>query len=475
MIHNLMIILSLILSSTLLAQTEGGEANKSGIYIDVGQAQVSQSRIAILPPSVDTKPEKVKAVVEQRTELFKTIQNDLATTGLFQLIKPDEFLESPISPALKPQPGDPSGFSFQPWIAIKTQFLVRWDYRLKDDGQFELTAYLYYVPQAKLVMSRTYQGSRDATRRMAHTFANDLVKSLTGKPGMFLSRVVVSSDRTDPEHKEIFVMDWDGENAKQITHHQTLSISPAWSPDLKKVAYTSFAYHKNAKSRNADLFVYELDTGKRYLVSYRKGINSGAVFAPDNKHLFLTVSQGGSPDIFRMGLDGEGLTAITKGPDGVMNVEPAISPDGKTLAFSSDRGTLEAGGKGRPMIYTMDTAGGSPKRVTWAGKYNSTPTWSPDGKRIAFAGFEKDHFDIFIINADGSKLERLTEALRVDTKRPSSNEDPTFSPDGRHIMFVSDRSGTKQLWIVNPDGTNERRITYDNHNYFKPKWSSLGE
>ncbi len=429
------------------------------IYIDVGQAQVRQSVLA-LPPL-----KSQGSVSGVGNDIFKVISNDLEATGLFQILKPEAFLEDTAATGLKPAPGEPGGFDFAKWKPQQTDFLIRGGYKV-DGAKLTLEMYIYYVPQAKLLLGRTYEGQVDIARKMAHTYANDVLKALTGKQGMFLTRIAVSSDRADKKTKEIFVMDWDGENIKQISQHQSIAISPAWSEDSTKVAYTAFAFHKSAQVRNADVFVYELLTGKRFLVSYKKGINSGACFAPGNTDIFLTISTEGTPDIYRMSLDGKSSTSITKGPNGAMNVEPAVSPDGKKLAFSSDR-------SGKPMIYTMDSDGKNAKRITFGGKYNSTPTWSPDGKVLAFAGYEKDHFDIFTINVDGTGLKRLTEATRIDTKKPATNEDPTFSPDGRHVMFISDRTGTKQLWIVNSDGSNERRITTDKFNYFKPKWSNF--
>jgi TolB protein len=126
------------------------------------------------------------------------------------------------------------------------------------------------------------------------------------------------------------------------------------------------------------------------------------------------------------------------------------------------------------MIYTMSMGGGNVQRRTFAGHYNSTPTWSPDGKKIAFAGFdrEKNNFDVFLMNHDGTGLSRLTSARKFNNKW-SNNEDPAFSPDGQHILFVSDRTGNKQLHMVNIDGSNERQITFDKKFYGKPKWGPL--
>ncbi len=455
-------IITLAISLTFFALTsiQNAHGSDSKIYISVGEAKVRKSLLA-LPAFKYFSASKSKANIQLGDELFKIIYNDLNVSGLFTFIKPAAFLENPQNTSLKPAPGDSKGFKFKNWKTIGAEFLIRGGYKVSGND-LSLEIYVYHVPQAKLIMGKTYEGSKSSVRKIAHAFSNDLMKSLTGKRGMFDTKIVASVSKP-PGSKEIFIMDWDGANPKKITNHKSIAISPAWSTDGNKIAYTAFAYHPKAKTRNADLFLYNIKSGKRWLISYRKGINSGATFLPDEKHLLLTISQTGSPDIFKMTEDGKKLTRITRGPGRSMNVEPAISPDGKTIAFSSDR-------SGKPMIYTMSVHGGPAKRLTFAGKYNASPTWSPDGKKIAFAGFDKGHFDIFIINANGSGLKRLTKAKKTNGKW-ANNESPTFSPDGSAIMFTSDRSGTHQLYIVSPDGNNERRITFDRKSYEKPKWS----
>lgn len=451
---------SVFFSINLAAQ----EPAKPGILINVGDAKVKKSLLALPPflhlgtPSTDPKLNRVG------TELFNTVLNDLDVSSYFQFIAQSAFLEDTAKVGLRPAPGDPNGFNFANWKQIGAEFLIRAGYKIiKDTISFEV--YAYHIPQTRLVLGKEYQGTTKDVRRLAHTFASELVEALTGKKGYFNSKIVVASDKAGKQWKEIYVMDWDSHNEKKITDHRSVAISPAWSPDGKTVAYTAYAYHPKAKVRNADLFLYEIYTGKRFLISSRPGINSGAAFSPDGKLIYLTLSQGGNPDIFSMNTDGENIKPITKGPSGAMNVEPAIHPNNNKIAFSSDR-------SGKPMIYIMDINGSNIKRVTFAGRYNASPSWSPDGKKLAFAGWDSGHFDIFIMNSDGTGLERLTSARKPNGKA-ANNEDPTFSPDGRQIMFISDRTGKKQIYIVNADGTNERRITSDSANYFKPKWSTV--
>lgn len=439
------------------------QAQDSAIYIDVGQAQIKKSLIA-LPPLlyVGSQPTN-REHIEAGQALYRVLYNDLSVSNFFTFIKPEAYLEDPAKIGLTPAPGSPNGFKFENWKTIGTEFLVRASYQLLGND-LSLDAYVYHVPTAKQILAKSYKGRLSTSRKMAHMFANDLVKALTGKQGMFLTKIAATrQELKGGSSKEVYVMDWDGFEPDKITSHNDITLSPSWSTKGDKVAYTAYVMHTKNKVKNADLFIFDRPTGKRYLVSYRKGLNSGSAFEPGDKSLLITLSKDGNPDIYRMTADGSTVNPLTNGPNRAMNVEPAISPDGSTIAFSSDR-------SGKPMIYTMDSKGGNVKRLTFAGRYNSTPAWSPDGKTIAFAALDKSRFDIFTMNKDGSNLKRMTDAKRANGQ-PANNESPSWSPDGRHILFTSDRTGKYQLYIISPDGTNERRITNDNYNWDKPKWS----
>jgi TolB protein len=440
------------------------DVSESGkIYINVNEANVRKSLLAMPPLSFLSTPSLAPNYKQVGSDIFNTINNDLEVSNLFKLIKPNAYLEDTAKVGLQPAPGSPNGFHFDLWAKINAEFLIRAAYKITEGDKLELEVFVYFVPQAKLILGKKYEAQTKDSRRTAHTFADDLVKALTGKQGFFRTKIVAASDRIGHSWKEIYVMDWDGRNSTQVTSHHSISISPAWSPSGKTISYTSFAYHPGLKSRNADIFTYDIFTGKRFLVSSRIGINSGSTFSPDGDSIFLTVSKGSDPEIYKMTLEGDNLTRITHGAQGTLNVEPSVSPDGKKLAFSSDR-------SGGPMIYVMDIDGSNVKRITFAGHYNSSPCFSPDGKRLAFAGRDKDHFDIFTVNIDGSDIVRLTSAKRTDGKW-ANNEDPSFSPDGSHIVFTSNRTMKNQIYIVSTDGSSEKRITSDSSNYYRARWS----
>ncbi len=451
--------------SSAVTSPSGETSPSGGLFIKISEAGVKKSLMAIPAFQFVGSPTIARNGVKIGKDLFDVFRNDMDVSGFFDFIKPEAFLEDANKVGLKPAPGEVGGFKYESWKQIGTEFLVRVGYRVTGD-ELSVDSFVYYVPQAKVVLAKSYKAQTGDARTVAHTFANDVIKALTGQPGSFLSKIVVSRS-TKKGEKEIFVMDWDSANQRQVTRHGTISQSPAWSWDSKMIAYSSFAYHANQKTRNIDLFTYNLENGRRAAISYRNGVNSGAGFFPGNRYIALTISNSGAADIYKMGIDGINLTRLTQTGKNILNVEPTVSPDGTKIAFSSDR-------SGNAMIYVMNSDGSNVKRLTIAGKYNSTPSWSPDGKKIAFAGYDSSHFDIFVMNSDGTNMSRLTSASKHNGKM-SNNEEPTFSPDGRNILFRSDRTGKYQLYVTSLDGESERRVTFDQYEYFKPRWSPTFE
>lgn len=446
-----LIILSLLSFNVANAQSQ--------VYIKAGEAKVKKSLIALPQFNLLSTPGVAAGANKVAKDIFDTVLYDLSVSSYFDFIKPEAFLEDTSKVGLRP--GEEGGFNFSSWKQIGSEFLIRAGYKVIGN-ELTFETYLYYVPQAKLVFAKAYKAKVSDARLVAHTYANDVVRELTGKKGVFTTKFAVTRT-AGKEQREIFVMDWDGGNQRQISFHKSIANSAAWSPDGRYVSYRAMAYHPALKSRNADLFTFDLKSGKRWLVSYRTGINSGASYFPDGKNLLLTLSNSGNPDIYKMTTDGRNLTRITNGPRGAMNVEPSVSPDGSKIAFSSDR-------SGKPMIYVMNVDGSNVNRLTFAGDYNSTPRWSPDSKKLVFAGYDKGHFDLFVMESNGEKMIRLTSATKPNGKL-ADNEEPSFSPDGRHVMFISNRTGTNQVYIVDADGENERRITFDKQEYFRPTWS----
>lgn len=448
--------LSLIVATLLSLLSIGAFSQQT--YIKVGEAQAKKSNLAF-PLMNNVGTAKSAAAIKGATEVFNSAKKNLELSSYFNIMPIEGFLENTSELSVKPKP-ESNGFSFDSWKKIDTDFLIRSSYALIDQTM-TIEMYLYQVSQSKLIVGKRYKAALNQTVQIGNTMANDVLEALTGQKGSFMTKIVATTDKTG--YKEVVIMDLNGDNVKAITKDRSVAISPNWSPDGKKLVYSIYTRRVGSPQQNLTLFLHDLSANKRAILSNRNGLNSGGSFSPDGQSVYLTISKGGSPDIYKINLQGDQLAQLTKGPAGAMNVEAAVSPDGTKIAFSSDRG-------GSPMIYVMNTDGTNVKRLTFQGKYNSTPTWSADSKKIAFAGQIESYFDIFVVNIDGSNLYRVTSATKSNGRR-ASHEDPSFSPDGRFIAYTSNRTGSNQIFISSVDGSQERRVTNDSYNYFKPKWS----
>ncbi len=394
--------------------------------------------------------------------IFQTIQDNLSASGYFKLIDQVAFLEKPGEKMFEPYPKNPDGFRWKNWKLLRTDYLVLGSYLLKE-GKVQVDLYLYHIPLKRKVFQKKYTSALALAKKLAHKICDDIVFTLTKKLGIFLTKIVVARSMKGSK-KELFIMDWNGENKKQVSFHKSVAFSPSWSGDGKYIAYTAFLYRKSVKSRTGSLILYDRFMNTRRIVSKRRGTHLGSDFLPDGKHILLSLFLGrGHMDIAKMSLIDGSIKPVTFGPNNSINVEPVVHPTGKNILFSSDRG-------GKVMIYSMNINGKNIRPVTWQGTYNSTPDYSPDGKQVVFSGLAGGRFDIFIMNADGSQLRRLTSFKKMNN-RWANHESPSFSPDGRYIVFTSNRTGKYQLYIMNLLNSRTTRITMDSHNYKSPKWS----
>ncbi len=409
-------------------------------YISVGQAKTKKSVIAF--PEVRTDA----ASSDTARTLHSVVSTDLAFMDLFRFLDSKAFIE-------KPGAGIQTGtFQLSDWSSIGAEFVIKTQLA-RTDQALTLEAYLYDTAGAKQVLAKRYVAAPGDSRTLAHTLANDVVLALTGLPGIFQTKLVVACAKGGK--KELYLMDFDGTNAKQLTKHRSIAFSPAWSPDGTRLAYSLFTKRRD-NVKNIDLFELDFHTNTIRLLSNRKGINSGSAYSPDGRSIALTMSFLGNPEIFTLDPTTSQVTRLTKSFG--FDVDPSWSPDGKKVAFVSSR-------SGNPMVFSMNADGSNVQRLTYAGRYNASPSWSPRGNKIAFAGWLDGHFDIFIMNPDGSNIERLTQ-------NQGNNEDPAISPDGNFVAFTSNRTGGQNIYVMNLDGTFVKRLTFGLGNCSAPKWSN---
>lgn len=309
-------------------------------------------------------------------------------------------------------------------------------------------------------------------RKFGHEMTNEIYKNITGKDSVFNSKIVFVSDRTSrrpKNYKELYIMDFDGARKQRITYNNSLILAPAISPDNSKILFTSIESRwkkskkgKPRKIQNLNLYVYDMRTRKQRVVSALEGINSGAVFTEDGKSIYLTLSYQKNADIFKMDLATRKKTRVTK--HYLDDVDPHINADGSLMTFLSGR-------SGKAMIYTLDPKGveKSVKRISYVGRFNAAPRFSPDGKEIVFSSWVDNRFDLYKIGSDGNNLVRLTKDF-------GSNEEAWFSPDGQFIVFtsqkvISAKKAVQNVYIMNREGEIIKQLTKKYGKVFTPRWS----
>ncbi|MFZ9594889.1 MAG: hypothetical protein ACO3A2_02300 [Bdellovibrionia bacterium] len=426
-----------------LGPSLGYSADSPTNYISVGQAQTKKSVVGF--PAIQMNSEIPS---QYGKTLSETIEKDLIFMGTFSLLDRAAFHSEQKQSGI-----EPGTFQLSEWSSQGAEFLILSRLKKENAETLSFETHVYEVATAKELLSRTYWTTPKQMKEAAHTFANDFVQSVTHLPGIFLTKIAMSCDRSGK--KEIYVMNFDGSEVRQVTHHQSVSFGPAWNPEGNKLAYSVITRH-SGNIKNIDLFEFDLTENSIRILSSKKGINSGPAYTPDGKSLALTLSYTGNAEIYLLNLESKALTPLTH--SGGLDVDPAWSSDGKHLAFVSSR-------SGRPMIFSAKSDGSQVQRLTLAGKYNATPSWSPQNQKIAFAGWIDKKFDIFMMNSDGTHMERLT-------KDQGNNEDPFFSPDGNFIVFSSNRTGQKNIYVMNFEGTFVKRLTYGLGNCVSPKWSN---
>lgn len=380
--------------------------------IEIAPSGVQMLRLAV--PRAEGDGESARLAVE-------TMSKDMDITGLFQVLDQASF------PAQLQAEG--LNFSSALWTQVGAQAVIK----MKAAGG-QLEGRVFIVARGDTaVLSKTYRASdlRDAV----HDFANDVVQSFTNKRGVFGSRIAFAM--TGRGGHEIGAVDMDGGRMAVLTKMGSDSLLPAYSPGGAEIAFTSYL------KANPDLWIVSSGGGRARRVSKQPGLNTGAAWSPDGRVIALTLSHEGNSEIYRISPDdGRVLGRLTT--SSAIDSSPCFSPDGSQIAFVSNR-------QGSPQIFIMPATGGAAKRLTFLGKYNQTPRWSPrtDKPQIAFTGRdERGAFDIFVIDVKTGKVDRVTQGA-------GSNLDPTWSPDGRLIAYASSRGG---IWVNNPETHHEVQI-----------------
>ena len=334
------------------------------------------------------------------------------------------------------------------WAKQRAAYLLVGDISY-EQPYYTIKIYVYDVTTQAPVFAKAFKGNQASLRRLAHIAADQIIQTLTGRRGIADTKIAFANNST--RHKEIYVVDYDGQNLKKLTNDSSIALLPRWSKD-GRIYYTTYRY------KNPDIFAIDLKAGKIAPVIIRGGLSLIGGVSPDGKALVFTSSKGPNPSIYIYNLETGEKKQITNRQS--VDGSPSYSPDGKYITFVSNRA-------GNPQIYVMELATGQTRPLTRTFNWSDSPQWSPTGEWIVFAGRESPYhpFDIFLVDLTGTQLRRLTTDA-------GSNEDPTWSPDGRFIAFTSTREGGKRkLYVMDADGSAPHLVADLPGETFTPHWS----
>lgn len=381
----------------------------------------------------------------------QTLYNDLRYAGIFDVVS-----KSMIPTAT---PGSPQEINMAQWSAEPSSAAyVAFGALTVSGGHLTVQGFLYNTAQGQQnpqVLGKQYGGDAtvDASRTIAHRFADEIIQQLGGIPGIAETKIYFVSNRSGS--KEIWAMDYDGMNERQLTHLGAIALSPHVSPDNSRVAFS-------AMGRNGwSIRMYSLDLGRLIAFPAWGGTTLSPAWSSDGTKLAFSSSRGGDPDIYVTDASGNGARKITafRGPD----VSPVWNP--KTngqIAWVSGRTKL-------PQIYIMDTDGANITRMTDGG-YATSPSWSPSGEFLAFA-WNRNYGpgapggeDIYVMDIASKRWTQLTHDA-------GANDFPSWSPDSRHIVFQREQNGHTEIWSMLADGTDPMQLTHGGGSNTMPNWS----
>lgn len=369
------------------------------------------------------------------------VAEDLARSGLF----------APVPAAKLPQlPTLPSQIDNGVWNKMGVGDVVIGGLKSFGGGQYSVHFQLFDTLQNQQLLGYRFQAKIGQLRQAAHRISDLIYQQLTGQRGAFNTHIAYISTKVVNGHIQrfrIMVADYDGHDSQVVyTSPRPLS-SPAWSPDGKYIAYESFA------SGHPELYLQNLSSAKRELISNHPGLNSAPAFSPDGTQLAMTLTHNGHAEIYIMNLATHQLIQVTHDPS--INTGAAWTPDGKSIVFTSDRG-------GSPQIYAKTIGGGPAQRLTYDGNYNAGAAVSPDGRKIAFVHQAGGGFQIAMMNLTTGQMQVLTRGPLDDA--------PSFSPNGTMIIYSTIYNGKKVLGMVSVDGRVRQRLSGPEY-VSQPAWS----
>ncbi len=411
-------------------------ARAQGLTLDVVNGIPSAIPITIVPFGFESSTQP------PATDVAAVIQDDMVRCGKFRTLTGSDIVEHPTHAGQ---------IHFSTWKLLKQDYLVIGRERLVSNGQIRVAYELWNVTAKKKMLAGAYNAVPEELRGVAHQIADRIYQAITGQPGAFYTRIayVTTTGSGKSMQWSLVVADSDGHHPQVVVRSRQPLLSPAWSPDGKQLAYVSF------ESGNSAIYIQNLSTGQRRLVSGRKGINGAPAFSPGGKRLAMMLSFGGSPEIYVENLATGQLTQVSHNLS--INAEPRWMPDGQALVFTSDR-------SGKPQLYTEPVTGGGATRLTFQGEYNSNAAVNFDGSQIAMMQGMGNVYRIAIMDR------KLDNQMRFISPGPL-DESPSFAPNGSMLLYAStDNNGHGVLYEVADNGSVRQRLSLVNGGVQSPAW-----
>jgi TolB protein len=361
------------------------------------------------------------------------IKADLARSGFFKVIDTGSVMS------------ETTPVNYNEWKSRGADAVVVGSVQRLADGRYDVRYRLLDTLKSAQLSGFSQVAGQDRLRVSAHKIADDIYEKLIGVRGAFATRIAYVT-RNGKEYR-LEIADADGEGTQMALRSNEPIISPAWSPNGTKVAYVSF------ENKKPVVYVQDLITRQRTIVANYKGSNSAPSWSPDGSKLALALSRDGLTQVYVVNADGNGLRRLSNSSG--IDTEPQFSTDGQSIYFTSDR-------SGGPQIYRMGANGGEAQRVTFNGPYNISPRVSPDGKTLAYISRRDGRFQLYTLDLTTGQELRLSDTTR--------DESPSFSPNGRYIMYATQSGRNGTLAAVSVDGRVKYTLTTQAGDVREPTW-----